>query len=182
MLENRPIVDELRPVAHFGMRRDGDLPQPGRSSAVGLSDVLVGALPASVWQRYGGAGLPLGRVAVSATRDESVHYVTTTVDNRGRLSDRSPLRVLGWGPHHPVALSVLPGLIVVDTPRSGRDAVTRQGHLRLPAYVRHRCRIHAGDRVLVLACPEHDTLIIYTLHVLDQMVLAYHTALAKEEG
>jgi hypothetical protein len=34
--------------------------------------------------------------------------------------------------------------------------VTQTGQLRLPARVRHRCRLVAGSRLLLVADPRHD--------------------------
>jgi hypothetical protein len=55
--------------------------------------------------------------------------------------------------------------------------VTPQGHLRLPADVRHGCRIRGGDRVLVVALRTEDLLIAYTPFAIDAMAGAYHTSI-----
>jgi len=53
--------------------------------------------------------------------------------------------------------------------------VTRDGHVRLPAEVRHRCGLATGDRVLMAADPRSGQLVIYPPATVDAM-LARHAA------
>jgi len=124
-------------------------------------------------------GLPIARL-FSPERDSSAYYVVTTIDGRGRLADRSPLRILQWRPGLPVAVSVVAGAVVVVPQRGGREKITRQGHLRLPLPVRHACHFKAGDRLLMAACPDRGLLVAYPMSALDAMVLAYHATLVSE--
>lgn len=120
-------------------------------------------------------GLPLARLLPGGPRSSS-YYVITTIDQRGRLADRSPLRVLRRPPDHRVTVSVATYVAVVAR-AGGSSAVTRQGHLRFPAAIRHACRLTAGDRLLVAAHPDRDVLLAYTMRFVDQMVLGYHAKL-----
>jgi hypothetical protein len=122
-------------------------------------------------------GLPVARL-VSMARIGSADYTITTIDNRGRLADRSPLRILHWTPGLPITLLVLPGAVVVAAKRSGREAVTGHGHLRLPADLRHALKLKAGDGLLVAAHPDRGLLVAYTMSAVDAMVSAYHASLA----
>jgi hypothetical protein len=123
-------------------------------------------------------GLPLAPLLPRALRS-TAYYVITTIDARGRIADRSPLRVLQWPPAHPLTVSLATNVAIIARP-GGRTAVTRQGHLRLPAAVRHACRLKAGDRLLVATVPDLGMLVAYTMRALDEMVLAYHTRLHGE--
>jgi hypothetical protein len=156
-------------------------PDAAAGTAMGsLSDQLWSALHHER-QSQGSAtpGLPLAQLS-SPDRDSSAYYVVTTVDGRGRLGDRSPLRILQWPPGHPVAVSVIRGaVLVVPRPRAP-VAITRQGHLRLPLSVRHACRLRAGDRLLLVACPDRSLLVAYTMSALDAMVLAHHSTVPGE--
>src|SRR5215207_3428423 len=105
-------------------------------------------------------GLPVPRFA-AADRSASTFYTVTAIDVWGRLADRSPLLTLGWRPGLPIAISVMQGAVVVVSHREGRNTVTGQGHRRLPASVRHRSRLKAGDRLLLAACPDRDLLVAY---------------------
>jgi hypothetical protein len=114
---------------------------------------------------------------VSSARESSACSAVRTVDDRGPLADRSPLRILHWAPKLPITLLVLPGAIVVAAQGGGREAITGHGHLRLPACLRHALKLKPGDRLLVAAHPDRGLLVAYTMHTLDAMVAAYHTSL-----
>jgi hypothetical protein len=121
-------------------------------------------------------GLPMAS-RVSSARVSSAYYAVTTIDDRGRLADRSPLRILHWAPGLPITLLVLPGAIVVAAQVGGREAVTGHGYLRLPAGVRHALKLKPGDALLVAAHADRGLLVAYPMSTLDAMVAAYHTSL-----
>jgi hypothetical protein len=73
-----------------------------------------------------------------------------------------------------LALTVTRGAVVAKPDPEGREAVTRQGHLRLPAPIRHLFRLAAGDRLLLTPCPDRGFLVVYPIAILDAMLLAYH--------
>jgi hypothetical protein len=120
--------------------------------------------------------------------DGSTHYVVTAVDARGRLADASPVRVLGWAPGCPVTLHIVRGLVVVATRGDARAGghgglpITRQGHLRLPASVRHACRLHPGSRLLVAAHPDTEVIVAFTTRVLDGVLRAYYQTISTTAG
>lgn len=115
--------------------------------------------------------LPVAPV-LARPRTSGAYFTATTVDNRGRLADRSPLRVLGWTPKTQVSFKVRPGGVLVAARSSSPYTVTSQGHLRLPAAVRHALRLLPGARVLVIVLPGSDFLAIYTAPALEALVLA----------
>jgi hypothetical protein len=82
-----------------------------------------------------------------------VFFVSTKIDNRGRLADRSAVLKMGWRPGTPVSFSISDGAMAIASSGHGQYAITRQGHLRLPAEVRHRSRVMAGDGLLVVVPP-----------------------------
>jgi hypothetical protein len=106
----------------------------------------------------------------------TAYYTVSAIDVWGRLADRSPLRVLQWRPGHPIAVSVVRETVVIVARHDGHESITGQGHLRLPAPIRHVLRVHAGDRLLLVACPGQGLLVAYTMSALDAMVLAHHSA------
>lgn len=143
----------------------------------------------------GPVGLPLASLLTYAP-DSHARYVVTAVDARGRLADASPVRALGWPPGTPVVLHVVQGAVVVVTravthnagpgrqegPRRERHMITRQGHLRLPAHVRHGCRLDPGARLLVAAHPDSAVLVAFTTRVLDGVLRAYYESLTTGAG
>ncbi|NEA31224.1 hypothetical protein [Streptomyces sp. SID13031] len=122
------------------------------------------------WQVMAISNLPL--VALQPlTVPVLLHCVVTPIDARGRLADSSPARFLGLAPGHPISITAVPhdGRQIIDVRPGGPNAVTRQGHLRIPAYLRHLCRIATGDRLLVAAMPGHG-LTVYTMDLLSEIL------------
>lgn len=114
-------------------------------------------------------------------RGTTLYFVVTTIDRRGRLADRSPLRTLGWSPDCTVTISTVGRVVVVVTRSAGPDAITRQGYLRLPARVRHVCRLDTGARLLVAASADRDLLVAYPASSVETSLLAYHKALGHRD-
>jgi hypothetical protein len=106
----------------------------------------------------------------------AAHYTVTAMDARGRLADRSPLAALGWPTGLPVCFRVITSGVLVVPALDSPHAVTQQGHLRLPAPLRHLFQLRAGDRLLVAAFPDPGYLIAHPATALDQMLLDYHAA------
>lgn len=131
----------------------------------------------------GGRGLPVMPL-LTFPPETHAHYAVTAVDARGRLADASPVRKLSWAPGTSVVLHVVRGQVVVVTRSStpGRHAITRQGHLRLPATVRHTCRLRVGARVLVAAHPDTGVLVVFTTRVLDGVLRACFQSLVSGEA
>lgn len=121
------------------------------------------------------AGLPLVRL-FSPLPAPSLYCVITPVDNRGRLADRSPIRAMKWQPRQSLTIFAAPGMAVIVAQPNGVECITVRGHLRLPANVRHLCRIAPGDRVLGVAAPENDLIVVYTMPLLESILLSHHTA------
>jgi hypothetical protein len=124
-------------------------------------------------------GLPMPRLGTPEEESHSMYYAVTAIDVWGRLADRSALTALRWRPGLAVAVSIIREAVAVIPHHDSRHTVNQQGHLRLPATVRHLSRLKAGDRLLLAACLDRDVLIAYPMAALDAMVLAYHTMPAE---
>ncbi|WP_422733089.1 hypothetical protein ACN26Y_18050 [Micromonospora sp. WMMD558] len=119
-------------------------------------------------------GLPMP-VPPDAARGAGIRCVVTPVDRDGRLADRSALKLMGWAAGQAVELTIEPGPIVVA--RTGRTVrINPRGHLRLPLTVRRRCRIAAGNRVLVVANQRRVELLVIPMATLDDMLVLYRPA------
>jgi hypothetical protein len=90
-----------------------------------------------------------------------------TLDCHGRIADRTLLHALGWPAGHRLTIGEAAGTLTVTPDPDGATQVTRQGHLRVPAALRHRCALSTGDRVLLAADPARSRLAIYPAAVLD---------------
>jgi hypothetical protein len=77
------------------------------------------------------------------------------------------VHALQWQPGQPVTVTLVQSAVVVRPSPTGRHRITGQGHLRLPAAIRHRTRLAAGDRLLIAACPDRNIVIAYPMAVLD---------------
>lgn len=105
-----------------------------------------------------GIPLPILRVPVASSE---AFFASTRIDGRGRLADRSAVREVGWPPGTPVVFTIDDGALVVVSSERGRCPITRQGHLRVPAPVRHRWRVLPGELFLMVVATERDGLVVY---------------------
>ncbi|MFI5495247.1 hypothetical protein [Actinoplanes sp. NPDC051859] len=108
------------------------------------------------------------------------YCAVTPIDDRRRLADRNPLRILGWGPGTPVTVSAEPQAGIIAVSLGGDETVDRQGRLRLIAEVRHGCRLATGDRLFVVAYPAEAVLVIYLWSAVSAMTSAYHGILTDQ--
>jgi hypothetical protein len=97
------------------------------------------------------------------------------VDCHGRVADRAILQAFGWSIGHRLTIREVAGTLVVAPDPDGHLKITGQGHLRIPAALRHRCGLATGDRVLLAADPTRSHLAIYPPAALDG-ALALHPA------
>ncbi len=87
------------------------------------------------------------------------------------------LTALRWGPGTRLDIREACGLLVVQATPGGVFVVTKQGHLRLPASVRHCCGLVPGDRVLLVADPGQEVLVVHPPASLDELLVARHAEL-----
>jgi AbrB family looped-hinge helix DNA binding protein len=64
----------------------------------------------------------------------------------------------------------------------GMVTVPARPYVVIPAALRRRCGLRAGDQVLLAASPRDDTLTAYPLAVVDQALRAHDTAPQGESG
>jgi len=97
----------------------------------------------------------------------STHSAISTINQNGRIADTSPLKALGWQPTDRLTIDTVDDVIVLARHHDGPCTLASQGHLYLSSALRHRHRIHPGDRILMVAALDRDQLVIYpprTLH------------------
>jgi hypothetical protein len=124
--------------------------------------------------------LPVSRLAVGVREGVAV-YGIAAVDHRGRIADRAVLAALGWSAGTRLSIREAGGLIILAGDPQGVFAVSRQQHLYLPVGVRRWCALIAGDRVLLAAEPEQETLVVYPPAVVDDMVRRFRDAVSGGE-
>ena len=97
-------------------------------------------------------------------------YGLGSVDDRGRVSDLTTPRALGWVPRTGLDFQIIDGLIVVHRRSESGFVVTGRGHVRLPAPTRRWCGLTAGDRLLLAADLERDRLVLHPPAALNRML------------
>lgn len=113
-------------------------------------------------------GLPLPDLP--ARRTAAFVYGMAAVDCRGRIADQTVLRALGWSPGTRVDIRQARGVLMTRAEAGGEIGVSSQGHLRLPAAVRHWCGLTPGDRVLLAADPTRGRLVVHSPAALDVLI------------
>ncbi len=105
--------------------------------------------------------IPIPIPALPCPTAREAEYGLATLDQYGRLADRTVLRALHWGPGHPLALTLVSGSVLVIAHDDGTARVGNDEYLRLPVGVRRACRLVPGDRVLLVADPPSGQLFLH---------------------
>ncbi|MET8854527.1 hypothetical protein [Amycolatopsis sp. NPDC004625] len=103
------------------------------------------------------------------------------MDGGGRLQDRGAVAVLGWQPGDRLLITLVQTSIVVRRRSDGVFVMPRKPYVALPAPVRRGCGALAGSRLLLVADPAHDVLIVHPEAAVQAMLRAFHTSLAAPE-
>ena len=144
-----PIVDALVPPV---------LPQRGHSAQ--------GACTGTVPSRH-----PLPLPALRARRTSSAVYGLAALDCHGRVADRIIMQTLDWSAGLRLHIrETATGALTAAADPEGVYRITSHGHVRIPAPLRHRHGLRAGDRVLLAADPERSQLVIYPPAILDALL------------
>ncbi len=102
----------------------------------------------------------------------------SSIDARGRFADRSAQRRLRWPPGTKITIRPTGTRVIITRDPDGVDAVTVQGHLRLPARIRHVMRLSTGDRLLMAADLHAERLVAYPMSAVD----AIFAGAARSDG
>ncbi|MFX0577109.1 AbrB/MazE/SpoVT family DNA-binding domain-containing protein [Nocardia nepalensis] len=110
---------------------------------------------------------------VEATPIGELFCAAGTIDDHGRVSDRSALKHLAWYAGQALGFEGDDQFVVVRWLRQGRWSVGRSGYLLIPAAFRHRCNLDPGDRVLLAASRDNDLLVVVPPAVMAAALWAY---------
>ena len=97
-----------------------------------------------------------------------VVYGTGRIDESGRVADRAMTGVLGWQPGDRLTFTAAAGVVIARRDPAGMVTMPAKPYLVIPAALRRRCGLRAGDHVLLAASPGQDTLTAYSFAVVDQ--------------
>jgi hypothetical protein len=137
------------------------LPQGSGGLRAGLADLALRRAP-----------LPLA--ALLTPRQGALLYALTAVDHSGRIADRTIVRAMGWHAGMRLDMFEQRGLIVVRPDGRGSHAVNGAGYLPVPSAIRRWCGLVAGERVLVVAGPVEQVVVLHPPSALDRAVGAAH--------
>jgi hypothetical protein len=121
--------------------------------------------------RNAGRPLPLARPALSAPEDAV--YGLGRIDSSGRICDQAIVTALGWAGGDLLTLTAEAGVVTARRDPGGMVTLSGRAYISIPAALRHRCGLEAGDQVLLAAIPGENALAVYSLAVVDQAIRAH---------
>ena len=94
-----------------------------------------------------------------------VVYGFGRIDASGRVADRATIAALGWRRGDRLTLTAEAGVMIARRGPGGMVTVPARPYVVIPAALRHRCGLRAGDHVLLAASPGEDVLAAYSFAV-----------------
>ena len=108
-------------------------------------------------------------------------YGLARIDASGRICERAIITALGWADGDRLTVTAEAGVVTARRDHGGMVTVPAKSYITIPAALRRRCGLEAGDQVLLAAFPGEDALAAYCLAVVDQAIRA-HGALPHAQG
>ncbi|WP_090101079.1 hypothetical protein [Lentzea jiangxiensis] len=94
-----------------------------------------------------------------------------TVDDRGRVADRYITAALGWDGSTRLSIREHDGLLVITADPHGVVKLSARVYLRFPAQACRAAGLGVGDRVLLTAHLDHQTLTAFPPRALDELLM-----------
>ena len=139
--------------------------------------VVPGASPGRRREGKAGAGHPVPLASPLGRPD--VVYGFGRIDASGRVADRVTIAALGWRGGDRLTVTAEAGVMTARRDPGGMVTMPSRPYVVIPAALRRRCGLRAGDHVLLAASPGQDTLAAYSFAVVDQ-ALRDHAQVAGE--
>jgi len=95
--------------------------------------------------------LPMAGPAAALSVPADVVYGTGRIDASGRVTDHVVSCALGWREGDRLTLTASPGVVTARRDPRGMIIFPARACLAIPAVLRRRCGLRAGDRVLLAA-------------------------------
>jgi len=109
---------------------------------------------------------------VPAAADGAI-YGFGRIDASGRVADRAITGVLGWREGDRLTLTAAAGVVVARRDPAGMVTMPAKPYVAIPAALRRRCGLRAGDRILLAVFPGEDTVAACSFAVVDQALRAH---------
>ena len=103
------------------------------------------------------------------------------IDASGRVAHRATIAVLGWRGGDRLTVTAEDGVMFARRDPGGVVTVPARPYIVIPAALRRRCGLRAGDHVLLAAVPGEDVLAAYSFAVVDQ-AMRTHVRFPRGEG
>jgi bifunctional DNA-binding transcriptional regulator/antitoxin component of YhaV-PrlF toxin-antitoxin module len=146
-----------------------------------VAPVIPWSARASAGEKRGASRVrPLPLAQPPARTD--VVYGLGRIDASGRIADRAVTTALGWSSGDRLTITSEAGVVIVRRDPGGLVTMPSRPCVVIPAALRSRCGLHAGDRVLLAAIPAEDTLAAYPLAIVDEAIRSHHAALTGPGG
>ena len=133
--------------------------------------VVLGASPGRRGQGNSGARRPVPLASPPGRPD--VVYGFGRIDSSGRVADRVTIAALGWRGGDRLTVTAEAGVIFARRDPGGMVTVPSRPYVVIPAALRRRCGLRAGDHVLLAASPAEDKLTAYSFAVVDRALRAH---------
>jgi AbrB family looped-hinge helix DNA binding protein len=117
--------------------------------------------------------LPLASPLPVPSAPEDVVYGLARIDASGRICERAVITALGWAGGDRLTFTADAGVVTARRDPGGMVTLSASGYLTIPAALRRRCGLKAGDQVLLAALPDCGRLAAYPLAVLDEAIRAH---------
>jgi bifunctional DNA-binding transcriptional regulator/antitoxin component of YhaV-PrlF toxin-antitoxin module len=92
----------------------------------------------------------------------------------GRIAVKVLITALGWTPGDRLTLAVADDAITLTRDSSGTSELDRRDQVIIPCHACRRVGIATGDRVLLVAMPTRDELMLHPMRVLSGLLIDYH--------
>jgi hypothetical protein len=143
-----------------------------------VAPVIPGTSPDRRGRGSPGRGRPMPLASPPGRPD--VVYGFGRIDASGRVADRVTIAALGWRGGDRLIVTAEAGVMVARRDPGGMVTVPARPYVVIPAALRRRCGLRAGDHVLLAASPGEGTLAAYSFVVVDHALRAH--APASGEG
>ncbi|GAB3889848.1 hypothetical protein GCM10029964_060300 [Kibdelosporangium lantanae] len=114
--------------------------------------------------------MPLAGLQMPTAGPVDVVYGMGRLDSSGRVADQVIPRVLRWHSGDRLTVTGTPEVITAHRDPAGMVTLGRKPYITIPAVLRDRCGLRAGDRVLLAATPADNTLTVYPLITVHQAI------------
>jgi bifunctional DNA-binding transcriptional regulator/antitoxin component of YhaV-PrlF toxin-antitoxin module len=104
---------------------------------------------------------------------QGVVYGIARIDASGRVCERAVVTALGWCGGDRLTFTADGGVVTARRDPAGMVTLPASAYITIPAALRHRCGLEAGDQVLLAAFPGEDALAAYCLAVVDEAIRAH---------